>query len=130
MTQKRLLSVRIALWAITGLPCGIPVILIDTIALLKEELADAFLYPYSHNCVSNRTDRLSAKVDDANHHPRELISQKSPISRLIQPDLVLWCDCANELPVISLKCILVYYEMEFSIHHESHMHFQFCSTKQ
>ena len=92
-------------WTIIRLPCGIPAIHIGTIAELKAELADAFLYPYSHNCMSNGKDWLSARVHNANHHPRQLISQKSQIARLIRPGLTLWCDCANSLLVSSAKYI-------------------------
>lgn len=52
-----------------------------------------FLLPQLY--VYYSTDLLSAKVDNANHHPHEPISQKSQIARLMQPDLAFWCYCAN-----------------------------------
>lgn len=56
MTQKGLVRVCVASWAIIGLPCGTPAILTVSVDLLKAELADAFLYPYTHSCKSNSTD--------------------------------------------------------------------------
>lgn len=43
-TFMRVNVCTVALWPITGLSCGIPAILIGTIAPRKAELADPFLY--------------------------------------------------------------------------------------
>lgn len=103
--------------------CTIPVIPIDIIAWLKTELADVFLYPHSHNCMSNSNDWLLAKVANVNHHPRGLISQKSSqIGKLVWSYLALWCECANTLPIRLSKCIFFFF---LSIGPESHTRFQF-----
>lgn len=82
MTQKRFVRVCVCaavLWAIIEQPCSVQAILIGTIATPKAELADDFLYSYSHSCMSTSSDWILAKVDNANHPPREIISQKSQI---------------------------------------------------